>query len=250
MRRESNPSARRDAHEVRTRRLCSPEEIARCRHLHMQRYISQAASMLLTFVSLAMLSSVSFGQEIRVSALQAWPHHYLLGTPHGIGFEAGIDLFGPVGLRFGYERYHDRFERIGSTCVGLLRPGDDCSDESLSAQSDIRAYVIAVPLSVFSSARLRLNAIPGYRSVMLESSQVGVASGRTLGSKKRMGGLQAGAEIVVAPVEGWPLRVALAGHVVNLNRYHSYIVVDGYNPFEADLFIAWLELGVSMALGW
>jgi hypothetical protein len=186
-------------------------------------------------------------QDVRLSALQAWPHHPRLGQPQGLGLEFGVPLYWRIGLRVGYEQSGDDFDSFDSTCVGLVSPTDDCADELRNEEARLRAFAVGVPVAVLTSDWLRLSLVPGFRTLKVESDLVGTRTGRRLSAGERFSGLQLGADAVFAPVQRWPLRLHLAYYVAQLDGDPA-VVVDGYNAFQRTINFDVVQLGVSLAL--
>ena len=186
-------------------------------------------------------------QEVRVSALHAWPHHPRLGQPQGIGLEFGVPLYRRIGLRVGYEQSGDDFDSFAGTCVGLVSETDDCADELRNEEARLRAFAVSVPVAVLAADWLRLSIVPGFRTLKVESDLVGSRTGRRLSAAERFSGLQLGGDAAIAPVQRWPLRLHLAYYIAQLDGDPA-VIVDGYNAFQKNLNVDVLQLGVSLAL--
>jgi hypothetical protein len=201
-------------------------------------------------IILSVLASASSAQEIGLSILRAWPDHELLGRPTGGSVSFAVVPIERVAIRISYERYQTEFESFGTTCSGLIPPGLDCSDEVRSEDAQMRAWVLSIPAALVTVDRLQLRVVPGYRTVRMVSSHTGARSGRTRSASKRMSGFQFGAEVGFRIVRRWPLRLHLSAHRSWLNQYDPNIVIDGYNAFERDVALDWLEIGATVAWPW
>lgn len=184
-------------------------------------------------------------QEVRVGVVQAWPDHELLGSPLGVSLAVEDEIIDRVGLRIGVEASGDDFRSLGSTCVGLVPPGMDCSAEPREERARIRSIALSVPLSVASTRWIGLRLVPGLRTTWLDSDQTGLESGRTRTAEKSMYGYEIGAEATM-PIDAWPLQIHLSGAIGELRPYREDLLVDGYSPFEDAVGFRWLQLGVSL----
>lgn len=186
-------------------------------------------------------------QDLRLSALQSWPHHPRMGQPQGLGVELGVPLYWRIGLRVGYEQSGADFNSFASTCVGLVSPTDDCAHELRNEEARLRAFAVGLPVALLASDWLRLSLVPGFRTLKVESDLVGSRTGRRLSAGERFSGLQLGADAVFVPVRRWPLRLHLAYYVAQLDN-DPELIVDGYNAFQRGINIDVVQLGLSLAL--
>ena len=195
---------------------------------------------------LACLPPGARAQEVRVDGVVAFTDHDLLGTPAGFGASLTVHPHARVGVRAAYERMEDDFGSFGSTCVGLVPPGQDCSGEPRSDASTVRAIGLAAPVRVWAGERALLSVVPGVRWVRVGSDQRGQRTGRVRAAAKDMFGVEAGVEVTGVLLPRWPLRVHVAGHA-GTAAGESETVADGYTPFNGDVAFARLHLGVSLA---
>ena len=189
----------------------------------------------------------SGAQELRVGPVFNRSDHPLIENPTGIGVSAGIPVHPRIGFRVGYQLSRDRFRSFGSTCVGLTLPEmeDKCAAEDRREASRYAVLMLSVPITVLSSGRVDLAVVPGYHCASLESDQTGLRSDRTRSAAKDMSGFGIGAEVRLRPWRWRQLHVVLGVHRTRLDRYEDGRQVDGYSPFEEDVSVTSIEVGVS-----
>ncbi len=191
-------------------------------------------------------------QDIRVGAVQTWPDHALLGAPLGISVSAGWRAYPVIGVRIGYEAAWDEFSSFGSTCVGLIPPEGikECGGEPRQESATLSAWEISVPLTVLQRDRLRLEVAPGFRLAHLNSDQTGEETGRRRSARKDMSGFDAGIDLLIQPLSSNLLTIFLGAHTTMFNRYQEEQIADGYTPFEEDVSVTRVTLGLSLRRWW
>lgn len=85
-------------------------------------------------------------QELRIGVARVDADHDLLGTSTGLNASIGAGLTSKVGVRLGIQHGGVGFSSLGSTCVGLVPPDEDCSPERRAEESTTTALVVSVPL--------------------------------------------------------------------------------------------------------
>lgn len=201
-----------------------------------------------TVALLGCMNAAAPAQDLHVGVTQMWPGHELLGDPLGIDVAVAGQPFERIGVRAGVEIYRDDFRSVGSTCVGLIPPGVDCSDEARRDETDVTVLWLTVPVVVASAGRVELALLPAARTAWVESVQVGLESGRTRAADKSMFGYEVGVEAAVAPIANRSLRLRLSGHAGGPHPYNEEIVADGYTPFNDRIGVLRARLGVSLGL--
>lgn len=197
-------------------------------------------------ITTAMLPSCAVsGQEVRVSGQLGATTHELLDSPEGLGLAVGFQLSRRVGLRVGYERHRDRFSSRGSTCVGLVLPGQDCEGETLSNRAHVHAARVSVPVVMAEGERVTFLLVPGVRDAWVDSRQEGARTGRTRSAEEDMYGLELGGEVRVRLWANTPLHVSIGGVLAMMLPWSRDIVEDGYTPFNEGVALAGLELALS-----
>ena len=203
--------------------------------------------LVLVSVLLIMCFGESGAQELRISPVFNQSDHDLLENPMGIAVSAGVPIYRRIGIRVGYQLSQDHFRSFGSTCVGLIPPEmeDECAGEDRREESQYNALDLSLPITVLSLDRIQFDLIPSYRRAAVESDQTGLRSDRRRSADKDMSGFGIGAEVNIQPLR-WPqLHVFLGAHRTQLTRYKYEPVIDGYSPFEEDISVTSIQVGVS-----
>lgn len=198
--------------------------------------------LFLIWASLAAASPAS-AQGPRVSTSLGWPDHPLLGHPLGIGVGLDVPIVPRVALRLGFEFSGDDFRSTGSTCVGFIPPGADCAPELREEKARMRTLNAALPVVLASVGEVRLDIVPTFQTTWLTSRQVGAESGRDLEASKRMYGYGIGVEAVWQSFR-MPVALFLGGYLGRLRPWEDERLLDGYSPFETDIQVRRIELGL------
>ena len=194
----------------------------------------------------AMLGSASpIGcQEVRLAVAQGFPSNDLLGSPQLMEVSVGT-VGSPVSVRFGFQYGRDNFSSTGSTCVGLLGPGVDCSVEPTVEAARTRAWSLQLPLQTdLTWGDLRL--IPGIRWMSVSSVQTGQVSDRSRDAEKDVAGYQIGLEVRTDPLRSFPLSFHAGAHFSRHPWFGDGLLIDGYSPFESTLDLSWIEIGLTL----
>ena len=184
-------------------------------------------------------------QEVRMGAHVSSTDHELLGDPTGLGMAVGLQINDRLGLRVGYERSSASFESVGSTCIGLVFPGQDCAAERRADDARMGAITLAVPIAVVRAERLTVSLVPGARDGWVSSNQEGQRTGRSRLAEKDMYGLELGGEVRVRPWGSIPIHMTIGGSLTSLHPWRSEFIADGYSPFERDVDLSRAEVTVS-----
>jgi hypothetical protein len=165
----------------------------------------------------------------------------------GIAFSAGVPVYRRIGIRVGYQLSQDHFGSFGSTCMGLIPPEmeDECAGEDRREESHYNALELSVPITVVSLNRINFDVIPSYHRASVESDQTGLRSDRRRSANKDMSGFGIGAEVNIQPVRWRQVYVFLGAHRTQLTRYEYQPIIDGYSPFEKDISVTSIQVGVS-----
>jgi hypothetical protein len=216
----------------------------------MTRHLARALPLLV--LALLLATPALRAQDVQVTAVRIASAHDLLGTPLGVEIAMDVPAAKGVALRISVGSAWDNFHSFGSTCVGLLFPGQelDCEGENRAESSRVLSASVGVPLSRPVGPRVRLSLIPEIRRLWLRSEQVGQRSGRARRATKNVTGLGVGGEVHVQPVAGAPVWLVLGGSLDDFVWYPDEYVADGYAPFEQDLSSARVSLGVSVHRDW
>jgi len=202
----------------------------------------------LVSVLLLLCLGESGAQELRISPVFAQSDHDLLENPMGVAFSAGVPIYRQIGIRIGYQLSQDHFRSFGSTCRGgpiMPEMEEECAGENRREESHYNALELSVPITVLSLGRINLDVIPSYHRASVESDQTGLRSDRRRSANKDMSGFGIGAEVNIQPLR-WPqLHVFLGAHRTQLTRYKYEPVIDGYSPFEEDISVTSIEVGVA-----
>lgn len=204
--------------------------------------LAPISAVLLLAISLAPLAHA---QELRVGAVHTAASHDLLGSPRGVSIEIGARLFNRLDLRIGVETAADRFESVGSICVGLAHPEDDCSDEVRRERAGLSALTLSLPIAALTARQLQLNFVPALSTAWVTSEQTGVRTERSRDASKALIGVGFGAEAIV-PVARTPLALYVSGQLGALNPFVDGTVIDGYSPFEKSIAVRCVQLGLAL----
>jgi hypothetical protein len=185
------------------------------------------------------------GQELRVGAMKSWADHDLLGSPVGLSAVAGVQLGHPVGVRLGLVGSRDHFESLGSTCVGLAAPNEDCGVEVRAERAGQIFFELSLPVVVWERARVSLAGVPGVQAGWVASNQEGARTGRTREADKAMYGLVIGGEARFRPSPQWPVRLDLSASTGWHRAIKSDVLIGGYSPFEEGFSNRRLDLGLT-----
>lgn len=202
-------------------------------------------------VHVSVLLLLCFGesgaQELRISSVFNQSDHDLVENPVGIAFAAGVPIYWRIGIRVGYQVSRDRFQSFGSTCNGLIPPEmeEECAGENRREESRYDALELSVPITVLSLDRARFDVIPSYHRASMESDQTGLRTERRRSANKDMSGFGIGAEVRFQPLRWRQLQVFLSAHRTQLTRYKYEPIIDGYSPFEKDISVTSVEVGLS-----
>ena len=171
-------------------------------------------------------------QEIRAIAGRAWSGHELLGASNGAGIEVGLPLFPRWKAVVGYESYRGTFRSYGSTCVGLVMPGENCAHELRHETAGMRSYRFAVSGLIAEPGPFRVEIAPGVKKSQIRSEQVGVESERVRAAQKTLYGFDMGFGVSYQPDVRVPLRLGVTVRGGFLTSLEDEMIVDGYSPFE------------------
>ena len=145
----------------------------------------------------------------------------------------------------GYRYAADQFETFGSLC-GVVPPfnPEACASETLDETAKTQWAILALPVTVLSTDRVRIGLVPEYRFLWLDSHRQGLRSGAVQVSEAVMSGFAVGVEVQTKPLGSWPGGVFAALHAGALNHREHKVLIGGYAPFKEDISFVELELGV------
>lgn len=184
-------------------------------------------------------------QELMIGAARIDTDHDLLGTPTVLDASIGAELTPKVGVRLGIQHGGAEFSSLGSTCVGLVPPDEDCSPERRGEESTTTALFVSVPLMA-SVGWGRVGVVPEIRRLVMKSRQEGTRSGRVRTADKVAYGLSLGAELDVFVWDRPGIALHAAVHAATHPWFDEEIIADGYTPFEETVRLTWLEVGVMV----
>ena len=202
-------------------------------------------------VSVFVCLGESGAQELRISSVFNQADHDLLENPTGVALSAGVPVYRWIGIRAEYQWSQDQFRSFGSTCWGgpiMPEMEEECAGEDRRNESHHNALKLSVPLTVLSLSRIDFDVIPSYHRASFESDQKGLRSDRKRSANKDMSGFGIGAEVNIQPLRWRQLHAFLGAHWTQLTRYRDETILDGYSPFEKDISVTSVEVGLSY--GW
>ena len=187
-------------------------------------------------------------QQLRFAGGLVKTDHHLLGSFPVLNAGIGFRPLPWFGVRLGFQGGRHRFDSFGTTCIGLVPPGQDCAPEPREETATLRAWSIAFPFTrewEWGDTRL----VPGLRRLHVTSAQRGVASGRVRRAEKSFFGLEVGLETSVRPftTRRFALELGLHGAVHPL--FEDRPVADEYSPFVSTVGMVWVNVGFAVELG-
>lgn len=187
-------------------------------------------------------------QELRVGVGHAGSDHELLGSPLSLGAGLGARATPWLRVRFGVQHAWDDFTSSGSTCVGLVFPGEDCGPELRSEVASITATALSLAFTQ-SFGPGEIGLVPSLRRMRMRSLQTGATTGRRRQAEKVVYGIGVGLEGQVYLLK----RPAIAVHFSATSASHPWfeqeLIADGYTPFEDGVQLQWFEVGLTADLG-
>lgn len=190
----------------------------------------------------------ALAQELRIGVARVDTDHELLGTPTVLQASIGTGLIPKVGVRLGIQHGGAEFSSLGSTCVGLVPPDEDCSPERRAEESTTTTLFVSVPSRV-SVGWGRVGVVPEVRRLVMKSRREGTRSGRVRTADKVAYGLGLGAELDVFLWDRPGVALHAAVHAATHPWFDEEIIADGYTPFEETVRLTWLEVGVTVRPG-
>lgn len=188
-------------------------------------------------------------QELRVGVARVGSDHDLLGTSTALGASIGAPLTSRLGVRLGLQRGRAEFTSVGTTCVGLVAPDEDCSPELRSEESTTTSVFVSLPLTVASLGWGEVSLVPGVRCLAMDSRQEGTSGGRVRAADKVAWGFEFGAELDYRVWTRPAVALHVGAHLATHPWFEEEIIADGYTPFERSVGLTWLEIGMSVHPG-
>lgn len=201
---------------------------------------------------LALLAALSFApaaaqaQAATVSALRLDAHHELLGDAL---MGAGALLTWPraksgVAFQFGVERLGANTARFGIPCAGLIQPGT-CPQEALRDRARLTGARGGAVYRAVGSARAGIDVSADLALAHVRVETRGLASGSKLSATKLMWGPRLGATGSWEPISRVPVALEIGASVGGLTPLVHQHIVDGYAPFENDIGLRVVHVGLS-----
>lgn len=188
-------------------------------------------------------------QELRAGVARVGSDHDLLGTSTALGASIGAPLTSRLGVRLGLRHGRAEFTSVGSTCVGLVAPDEDCSPELRAEESTTTSVFVSLPLTVASLGWGEVSLVPGVRRLAMDSRQEGTSSGRVRSADKVAWGFELGAELAYRVWTRPAVALHVGAHLAAHPWFEEEIIADGYTPFETTVGLAWVEIGMSVRPG-
>jgi len=184
-------------------------------------------------------------QEVRISTVQGWSGHDVVGDPRGIGATVGFPIGRQIVLRVGYERLRSSRNRTAGTCVGLRDPAD-CLPERVRDEARLGGAAIALSATLVSSRHFTLSAVPRIGLSNANVTTRGLASGRTLSGDQLFVAAEIGLVVAIAPSASSPLALHLGASAGMLSPRRELMQnPDGYTAFRGEYGLSRVEAGLT-----
>ena len=198
-----------------------------------------------TALALVTAGTTLRAQEVRISTVQGWTGHNVVGDPRGVGATVGFPIGRRIVLRVGYERLRSSRHRTAETCFGLRDPAD-CPPERVRDEGRLGGAAIALSATLVSSRHLTLSAVPRIGLFNANVTTRGLASGRTLSGAEPFVAADMGLAVSIAPSASSPLALHLGASAGTLSpRRELAQFVDGYTAFRGEFGLSRVEAGLT-----
>lgn len=193
------------------------------------------ATTAMVTAALAAMPGVATAQRIEVGVVAVAADHDLLGE-HLVGGAARVRL--PwAAVYLGFEHLTGSSRRVGTTCSGLIQPGDPClQPEPLRDDARLSTASAALALRPLAWSRVVIDVAPALRLGYVRATTRGETSGETLSAAKALIGVDIGVDATWAPLQRIPVALSAGIGIGALARASPVTVVDGYEPFGAFSF--------------
>jgi len=198
-----------------------------------------------TALALVTAGTTLRAQEVRVSAVQGWSGHNLVGDPRGVGATVGFPIGKRIVLRVGYERLRSSRHRTAETCFGLRDPAD-CPPERVRDEAQLGGPAVSLSATLVRSRHFALSVVPSLRLSDANANTRGLASGRTLSGDAAFIATDIGMEVAITPSASGPIAIHLAASAGTLSpRRELMQVADGYTAFSGGFGLSRVEAGLT-----
>lgn len=201
----------------------------------------------LAIVTLLAAKAPVSAQEIRVSYVGAYAGHERIRAIDGFDVQITSARRRATAANVWYRRLSGLNDREGSTCVGLIPPGSNCSIEPIRDRSTLDEVGLALDVSAFSrsfpGATIESSGRFGGQAAWVKSHSRGALTGNGLGDEVRLLGMNAAFDVTVRrrPTSRLGLHFGVGGAVFSGTRATK---IDGDNPFTQGFTVSRIELGV------
>ena len=199
-----------------------------------------AAALLPALLAVAPLGAQSL--EIGVAGMDSG--HELLGRLGGPTVHLVTKSRGRLRWQLDAERVAGGQDRMGVPCVGLVRPGEDCSPTPMHDDATLTTFGVGPRVTLLRRTRLEIAGVVTARYGVVNAKSDAPARGTQLDAQSALLGGDVGVCATWQPFARMPVAATAAFSVGQLVAPPE-TVVDGYTPLQDPVPYARLRVGLT-----
>jgi hypothetical protein len=198
------------------------------------------AAMVLGSAPFAQAQRITLGGTL-IDANHGLLRDPLIGGAGRVSFRVGRT---PVLAHVGAEWATSSASRTGVMCFGMVLPGDDCPEETVTDRAGLWSFVPGLGLLLVDGARFRLAAMGSLHIATVSVETRGHTTGRRESPSVVHGGVEMGVDAAWTPWRSLPVALEVGISTGQLNG-QGEVVLDGYSPFAESFSMTRLRIGAA-----